>query len=61
MANHSLTTDRFLIFGLALVLLMLMRPGGLWPQKARAAEMDPHDPDIIEQQQEDLADVQGRV
>jgi branched-chain amino acid transport system permease protein len=61
MATHSLTTDRFLIFGLALVLLMILRPGGLFPQKARAAEMDPHDPDIIEQQQEDLADVTGRV
>ncbi len=61
MANHSVTSDRFLIFGLALVLLMLLRPGGLFPQKARAAEMDPHDPDIIEQQQEDLADVQGKV
>jgi branched-chain amino acid transport system permease protein len=61
MAHHSLTSDRFLIFGLALVLLMLLRPGGLFPQKARAAEMDPHDPDIIEQQQEDLADVTGRV
>jgi branched-chain amino acid transport system permease protein len=61
MAHHSLTSDRVLIFGLALVLLMLLRPGGLFPQKARAAEMDPHDPDIIEQQQEDLADVTGRV
>ena len=61
MANHSLTSDRFLIFGVALVLLMLLRPGGLFPQKARAAEMDPHDPDIIEQQQEDFADVSGKV
>ncbi len=61
MANHSVTSDRFLIFGLALVLLMLLRPGGLFPTKARAAEMDPHDGDIIEHQQDDLADVQGRV
>jgi branched-chain amino acid transport system permease protein len=61
MANHSVTSDRFLIFGLALVLLMLLRPGGLFPQRARAAEMDPHDPDIIDQQQDDLADVQGKV
>ncbi len=61
MANHSVTSDRFLIFGLALVLLMLLRPGGLFPTKARAAEMDPHDQDIIDHQQDDLADVQGRV
>ncbi len=61
MAEHSLTSDRFLIFGLALVLLMLLRPGGLFPQRARAAEMDPHDPDITMQEREELADVSGRV
>jgi branched-chain amino acid transport system permease protein len=38
-ANHSLTSDRFLIFGLALVLVMVLRPGGLFPSKQRAAEM----------------------
>src|SRR5699024_516068 len=34
-ANHSLTSDRFLIFGLALVLIMLLRPGGLFPSARR--------------------------
>lgn len=38
-ATHSLTADRFLIFGLALVLVMILRPGGLFPSKQRAAEM----------------------
>lgn len=38
-ATHSLTSDRFLIFGLALVLVMVLRPGGLFPSKQRAAEM----------------------
>ena len=38
-ATHSLTSDRFLIFGLALVLVMGLRPGGLFPSKQRAAEM----------------------
>lgn len=61
MANHSLTTDRFLIFGLALVLLMILRPGGLFPTRARAAEMDPHDPDITDQERDSLADVSGRI
>jgi branched-chain amino acid transport system permease protein len=61
MAEHSLTSDRFLIFGLALVLLMVLRPGGLFPTRARAAEMDPRDPDIIDQEQDSLADVTGRV
>jgi branched-chain amino acid transport system permease protein len=61
MANHSVTSDRFLIFGLALVLLMLLRPGGLFPQRARAAEMESDSPDITHQEREELADVSGRV
>ncbi|HEV2074192.1 MAG TPA: branched-chain amino acid ABC transporter permease [Thermomicrobiales bacterium] len=43
LANHSLTSDRFLIFGLALVLIMLLRPGGLFPSARRAAEMKGED------------------
>jgi branched-chain amino acid transport system permease protein len=39
MVEHSVTQDRFLIFGLALVLIMLLRPGGLFPSQRRAAEM----------------------
>lgn len=38
-SQHSLTSDRFLIFGLALVLVMVLRPGGLFPSKQRAAEL----------------------
>lgn len=38
-SKHSLTSDRFLIFGLALVLVMILKPGGLFPSKQRAAEM----------------------
>lgn len=40
LAGHNLNSDRFLIFGLALVLLMLLRPGGLFPSKERAAELE---------------------
>lgn len=43
LAGHSLTADRFLIFGLALVLVMVIRPGGLFPNKQRAAEMQGDD------------------
>lgn len=43
LAEHSLTSDRFLIFGLALVLVMVLRPGGLFPSKQRAAEMQGDD------------------
>ena len=39
MVTHNLNSDRFLIFGLALVLIMLLRPGGLFPSAQRAAEM----------------------
>lgn len=38
MENHDVTQDRFLIFGLSLVLIMLLRPGGLFPSRSRAAE-----------------------
>ncbi|HYJ13281.1 MAG TPA: branched-chain amino acid ABC transporter permease [Thermomicrobiales bacterium] len=52
LANHNLNSDRFLIFGLALVLLMLLRPGGLFPSKQRAAELqgdqEGMDPDLDE-------------
>lgn len=43
LSNHSLTSDRFLIFGLALVLIMLLRPGGLFPSARRSAEMEGDD------------------
>ena len=38
-SKHSLTSDRFLIFGGALVLIMLLRPGGLFPSSQRAQEL----------------------
>ena len=48
MVKHDVTTDRFLIFGLALVLIMILRPGGLFPSKQRAAELAPEGEGIIE-------------
>lgn len=45
MVKHSVTSDRFLIFGLALVLIMILRPGGLFPSERRAAEMAGDDDD----------------
>lgn len=59
--NHDVTSDRFLIFGLALVLVMLIRPGGLFPSAQRAAEMsgDEDDPELTN---ETLFDAQsGRI
>jgi hypothetical protein len=55
--THDLQSDRFLIFGLALVLLMILRPGGLFPSKERAAEMSPDDEDVTNQEQQTMYDV----
>jgi branched-chain amino acid transport system permease protein len=57
LASHNVGEDRYLVFGLALVLMMLLRPGGLFPSKQRAAEMQPEDEDISIQEQETLYDV----
>jgi branched-chain amino acid transport system permease protein len=38
---HNVTGDRLLIFGVCLVGMMLFRPGGLFPDKRRSAEMRP--------------------
>lgn len=57
LANHNVGEDRYLVFGLALVLMMLLRPGGLFPNKQRAAEMETDDPDISLQEQQTLYDV----
>ena len=56
LAHHNVGDDRYLVFGLALVLMMLLRPGGLFPNKQRAAEMEATSLDVSVQQQEDLFD-----
>ncbi len=60
LATHDLKMDRFLVFGLALVLMMLLRPGGLFPSSQRAAEMRPEDQDITWQEQETMFDVRNQ-
>ena len=55
--THDVTQDRFLIFGLALVLMMLLRPGGLFPSAQRQAEMEPDDSDITHAENQQLYDV----
>jgi branched-chain amino acid transport system permease protein len=59
LATHSLGTDRYLVFGSALVLMMLLRPGGLFPSKQRAAELAPDSEDVAIQEQQDLFDVRS--
>ena len=49
---HDLKQDKFLIFGLALVIMMLFRPEGLFPSSRRKAELHPEsDADRIHETQ----------
>lgn len=54
MSTHNLNSDRFLIFGLALVLIMLLRPGGLFPSSRRAAELEGDDDGDDDQEDDSL-------
>ncbi len=56
LASHNVGEDRYVVFGLALVLMMVLRPGGLFPNKQRAAELQPEDLTITVQEQQDLFD-----
>lgn len=55
--KHEVTSDRLLVFGLALVLMMLLRPAGLFPSARRKAEMQAETPDIVAAEQEQLFDL----
>jgi branched-chain amino acid transport system permease protein len=55
--THDMKQDRFLIFGLALVLMMLLRPEGLFPSARRRAELHPESDDIASQETDSLYDV----
>lgn len=57
LATHDLKQDRFLVFGLALVLMMLLRPGGIWQSSQRKAELQPKSDDIRIQESNSLEDV----
>ena len=49
---------RMLLFGIALVAMMLFRPQGLWPSSVRARELRPDNPDEVRQEQESLYDAE---
>ena len=49
---------RMLLFGIALVAMMLFRPQGLWPSPVRARELRPDNPDEVHQEQESLYDAE---
>ncbi len=47
---------RMLLFGLALVLVMLLRPAGLWPSTQRRRELMDEDDDVVKQEQDTVYD-----
>jgi branched-chain amino acid transport system permease protein len=57
LADHSVTSDRFLVFGLALVLMMLLRPGGLIPSARRRAEMENVEERVHVQEAQQMYDI----
>ena len=59
LAEHDLTSDRLLVFGLALVLMMLLRPGGLFPNARRQAELKPESEDVRVAEDQRLYDLRA--
>ena len=57
LAEHDLTSDRLLVFGLALVAMMLLRPGGLIPSARRRAELEPETESVRVHETQQLYDV----
>ena len=57
LANHNVSQDRYVVFGGALVLMMLLRPGGLIPNARRRAELQPETEEIAAVESESLFDV----
>lgn len=49
---------RQLIFGLVMIVIMLARPGGLWPSSRRRAELKPETKGIALQEKDDLQDAE---
>ncbi len=48
----DLSLWRWFFFGLALIIVMVLRPGGLFPSAARRAELRPEEPKVETQEQE---------
>ena len=56
--EFNLEQYKFAIFGLALVLLMLLRPEGLAPSARRKAELHP-ETEAIKEQEDEILSVTG--
>ncbi len=55
--KHDLNSDRLLVFGLALVVMMLVRPGGLFPNARREAELTEESEEVTVRQDQQLYDI----
>jgi branched-chain amino acid transport system permease protein len=54
LANLPLGTAKPMILGIILVTVMILRPGGLWPERRRARELHPETEQVLEEEQEEL-------
>jgi branched-chain amino acid transport system permease protein len=54
MHTVPLATAKPMIFGIMLVGFMLLRPGGLWPERRRARELHPETEQILQEEQDEL-------
>jgi branched-chain amino acid transport system permease protein len=45
-----------LLFGLALIVVMLVRPAGLWPSTQRRRELSDDNEEVVRQEQETVYD-----
>jgi branched-chain amino acid transport system permease protein len=52
---------RYLIFGLAMVIMMAVRPQGIWPSQRRAMELRPEDESILEEENSSLWEAEHKT
>jgi branched-chain amino acid transport system permease protein len=53
--GSSYANSRYLLFGIALILMAIYRPQGIWPSRRRSLELHPTEPE-----QEGLYDMEGK-
>jgi len=55
----DLVTARPLIYGIVLVVIMLLRPQGLWPSRTRARELQPETAEVLAEENVELSTVRA--
>lgn len=59
MYNLDLLTARPLIYGAILLVIMLLRPQGLWPSRTRARELQPETAEMLDEENVELSAVRA--